>query len=567
MKQIKNIFISASALALLASCAGDFDTNFMTDKPENVAIAEFVNQYNVLKEYAGDIKVGAETGSSSILDHGTSISQLTNNFNELTFNDLFAHKIVVDGNGNVTVDSKAANAISESQDAGFSFMGSSLCDPATTNVAYMNTVVSDTYIPGKPAIGEFKILDFEDMDIGSTFPGSGGATGTIVEDPKGESGHVAHWTTGYNHPQFNVTLPAGMTVGDIIDGYCDLFFTKSGWVPASVLKFFINGKQYGGDLGTSATAQNISTNSWARKGYKLDFTKFEIDEADKKATSFQLGIGDVASDPDYYFDNIVVKAHYTEQGHFEPRPIAEKKADALNAFDKYVQATVGEYGDKISNWIIASNALAPGNSGNVLLNSSVEENSKLFYWNEYLGDNFVADLAKAALAVNPALHLFYSDKNLDGDAIKTQNLVNMVKQWNENGAKLEGINAEIHLKYSSSTAAQSISDIKDMLKSLATTGLKIRLSGLDIQVIDESGNTRKISDLSNEERIEISDYLNNVILAYMEKVPAAQRYGICVSNYTGNDSYMGLWSSAYNRQTSYAGLADGLQNKKTVWGK
>ena len=101
MKQIKNIFISASALALLASCAGDFDTNFMTDKPENVAIAEFVNQYNVLKEYAGDIKVGAETGSSSILDHGTSISQLTNNFNELTFNDLFAHKIVVDGNGNV----------------------------------------------------------------------------------------------------------------------------------------------------------------------------------------------------------------------------------------------------------------------------------------------------------------------------------------------------------------------------------------------------------------------------------------------------------------------------------
>ena len=305
MKQIKNIFISASALALLASCAGDFDTNFMTDKPENVAIAEFVNQYNVLKEYAGDIKVGAETGSSSILDHGTSISQLTNNFNELTFNDLFAHKIVVDGNGNVTVDSKAANAISESQDAGFSFMGSSLCDPATTNVAYMNTVVADTYIPGKPAIGEFKILDFEDMDIGSTFPGSGGTTGTIVEDPKGESGHVAHWTKGYNHPQFNVTLPAGMTVGDIIDGYCDLLFTKSGSVFASVLKIFINGKQYGGDLGTSATAQNISTNSWARKGYKLDFTKFEIDEADKKATSFQLGIGDVASNPDYYFDTLL----------------------------------------------------------------------------------------------------------------------------------------------------------------------------------------------------------------------------------------------------------------------
>lgn len=93
-----------------------------------------------------------------------------------------------------------------------------------------------------------------------------------------------------------------MTVGDIIDGYCDLLFTRSGWVPASVLKFFINGKQYGGDLGTSATQQNISTNSWARKGYKLDFTKFEIDEADKKATSFQLGIGDVAENPDYYFE-------------------------------------------------------------------------------------------------------------------------------------------------------------------------------------------------------------------------------------------------------------------------
>ena len=65
-----------------------------------------------------------------------------------------------------------------------------------------------------------------------------------------------------------------------------------------------------------------------------------------------------------------------------------------------MQATVGEYGDKISNWIIASNALAPGNSGNVLLNSSVEENSKLFYWNEYLGDNFVADLANVMKDIN-----------------------------------------------------------------------------------------------------------------------------------------------------------------------
>ena len=48
----------------------------------------------------------------------------------------------------------------------------------------------------------------------------------------------------------------------------------------------------------------------------------------------------MTSNPDYYFDNIVVKAHYTEQGHFEPRPIAEKKADALNAFDKYVQILI-----------------------------------------------------------------------------------------------------------------------------------------------------------------------------------------------------------------------------------
>ena len=285
----------------------------------------------------------------------------------------------------------------------------------------------------------------------------------------------------------------------------------------------------------------------------------------KAAKSFKIGIGEIVSAPDYYIDNVRVHANFNNPGYYEPRPAEEKKADAIKVMTDYINGVVNLVGDKADGWIIASDALNAGTEMDVLKNSETSYDAETeFYMNDYLGDNFVADLAKIAHSANPDLKLFYSDYDLENDEIKLDNCCEMLKQWNENGAQLAGIDAQIHLIYNPSDMEYIKANYENMLQKLAATGLQVRLSGLDMAATDENGFSLKMDDLTDDQLKGMADFYSYIISKYQEIVPAAQQYGLSFTPINQGTSSVGLWSN-YNRLPTYVGVANGLNSKTTEW--
>lgn len=563
--KIQNIFLASAMAFIMVGCVDDYKDGFQVAATEDAALAEFVNQFDVLKSCGDVIHIGAEVPSIDITSHSTRYSQLVSNFTEATITNGFGHSLVVNSSTGAVDSTIARNAVDDGKEGGLSLFGPSLCSPSNTQTTYMKQVVADTYIPGTQIEGDFMIFDFEDNAIESTLPASGGTTCNVVEDPDGKSGHCIHYTGGFNHPLLTVNLPQGMTLGDLISGEYDYRTYGAGWIVQGIVKIIAANTTKEYNPGTAASAGCVN-DQWGRGAMKIDFSKLGLTDDMKKCTSFQLGIGEIISASDYYIDNVKVHGKYFKPGYYEPRPAEEKKADVTKALNSYMKTIMSNYGNDISTWIIASDAIASGDNEDVLMSSTIDSDENMFYWNEYLGDNYVSEIAKMARTIKSDAKLFYSDYDLENDDIKLERFCNMVKQWNNEGAALNGVNAEIHLVYNETRLTSIKQGIVNMLKALATTGLQVRLSGLDMVMTDANGLRLKTTDLTTDKLKGMSDYYNYVILQYMTLIPQSQRYGISLGTYNGTDGYtIGLWDQNFNRRLTYVGVANGLKSTTTEW--
>lgn len=75
--------------------------------------------------------------------------------------------------------------------------------------------------------------------------------------------------------------------------------------------------------------------------------------------------------------------------------------------------------------------------------------------------------------------LFYSEENLLTDAEKTEAAINYIRQWNEAGAQIEGIDVKLDVPYNSSSVAEAKANIDNLLATLKASGLEIRLSDMN----------------------------------------------------------------------------------------
>lgn len=568
MKKIhKLILTSAAATLLLTGCAEDYKSDFNPTKPEGMAMTEFINSFDVLKSYTG-ARLASSIGLSSAEDQGTPYSQAVSNFNELSLTDALSHSAMVDAEGTVDVNTPE-KAIDNIADKDVKIFGSTLCSPTSFNLSYMQNVVADTYVPGSVAEGDFDVEDFEDIAIGTAVLDHSLKTGSgsIVEDPTGTYGHCANFTGGFANPTFDITLPTGVTLGQIKSISYDYRRTAGWWVVQGVCKVVMDGTTFEVSP-KSASEQGITVNNWGTMEIKAEeFSQIleKLTDTQKAATTFQLGLGEIVGGGNYYIDNIRIHANYNQPGHYEPRPVEEKKADAIEAMTKYINGVVGLVGDKADGWIIASDALNAGTEMGVLKNAETSDNADSeIYLNDYLGDNFVADLAKIAHAANPNLKLFYSDYDLENDAIKLDNCCNMLKQWNDNGAQLAGVDAQVHLIYNPADMDNIKAGYENMLEKLAATGLSVRLSALDMVATDANGFNVNMENLTEDQLKGMADFYSYIISTYLAKIPAAQQYGFSFSSINQSASNVGLWSDN-NRLPTYVGVANGLKSIVTEW--
>ena len=553
MKKIHNILLaSAAASMLLTGCVEDFDTSYPAgEKPESVAMDDLTRGYEVLKNYTG-MKLGANLTIADLKAANTSFSTVLANFNEVNVADGFSHAAVVADDGSINATDNV-DAVQKVMDAGL-VPCASLFAPNTWNMNVMKEATKDTWVDGEN-IDLHQMYDFESSAIGDVFGTD--KDSKVAKDPTGKNGKSLFNKKGAKFIEFPVNLPEGASLSTIKTISFDYY--------SSNVKKDVVIRVKVGDKALQLRNFGIPTKAKTWETFVVDLSKVDLtekfNEDELKSSDISLVIGQGAVPQQVYVDNIDIYAPYQKPGHFDPRPAEEKAADVKKAMFAYVDSVMQNYGDKVQTWNVASNLIE-----DLFYSLKSSENmvaTDEFYPNDYLGENWVADVCKEIHSKKDNAKLFYSEENLLTDAEKTEAAINYIKQWNEAGAKIEGIDAKLDVPYNSSSLAETKANIDNLLATLKASGLQVRLSDMNVYLADASGTVADQSKATFEDYKGMAE-LYAYILNKAQDVLGDKLYDVSFSTINQSTTGVGLWSN-FNRLPTYVGVVNGLQKTEIKW--
>lgn len=553
MKKIHNILLaSAAASMLLTGCVEDFDTSYPAgDKPESVAMADLTRGYEVLKNYTG-MKLGANLTIADLKAANTSFSTVLANFNEVNVVDGFSHAAVVADDGTVSADA-SKDEVDAAIAAGL-VPTASLFAPNAWNMNVMKEATKDTWVDGEN-LDLHQMYDFESSAIGDVFGTD--KDSKVAKDPTGKNGKSLCIKKAAKFIEFPVNLPEGASLSTIKTISFDYY--------SSNVKKNVVIRVKVGDKAKELRNFGVPTKAKTWETFMVDLSKIDFTEAfdadDMKSSNISLVIGQAAVPQQVYVDNIDIYAPYQKPGYYKPRPVEEKAADVKKAMFAYVDSVMQNYGDKVQAWNVASNLIE-----DLFYSLKSSENmgaTDEFYPNDYLDENWVADVCKEIHSKKADAKLFYSEENLLTDAEKTEAAINYIKQWNEAGAQIEGIDVKLDVPYNSSSVAEAKANIDNLLATLKASGLEIRLSDMNVYLADANGTVADQSKATFEDYKGMAE-LYAYILNKAQDVLGDKLYGVSFSTINQGTTGVGLWNH-FNRLPTYVGVVNGLQKTEIKW--
>lgn len=553
MKKIHNILLASAAVTmLLTGCVEDFDTSYPAgEKPESVAMDDLTRGYEVLKNYTG-MKLGANLTIADLKAANTNFSTVLANFNEVNVADGFSHAAVVADDGSINAADNV-DAVQKVMDAGL-VPFASLFAPNTWNMNVMNEATKDTWVDGEN-VDLHQKFDFESSAIGDVFGTD--KFSKVANDPAKKNGKVLLNKNAAKFIEFPVNLPEGASLSTIKTISFDYY--------SSNVKKDVVIRVKVGDKALQLRNFGVPTKAKTWETFTVDLSKVNLTEtfdADAlKSSDISLVIGQAAAPQNVAIDNLDVYAPYQKPGHFDPRPVEEKAADVKKAMFAYVDAVMENYGDKVQAWNVASNLIE-----DLFYSLKSSENmgaTDEFYPNDYLDENWVADVCKEIHSKKADAKLFYSEENLLTDAEKTEAAINYIKQWNEAGAQIEGIDVKLDVPYNSSSVAEAKANIDNLLATLKASGLEIRLSDMNVYLADANGTVADQSKATFEDYKGMAE-LYAYILNKVQDVLGDKLYGVSFSTINQGTTGVGLWNH-FNRLPTYVGVVNGLQKTEIKW--
>lgn len=553
MKKIHNILLaSAAASMLLTGCVEDFDTSYPAgDKPESVVMDDLTRGYDVLKNYTG-MKLGANLTIADLKAANTSFSTVLANFNEVNVADGFSHAAVVADDGSINATDNV-DAVQKAIGAGLIPCGS-LFAPNAWNMNVMKEAAKDTWVEGEN-VDLHQMYDFEDKAIGDVFGTD--KDSKVAKDPTGKNGKSLFNKKGAKFIEFPVNLPEGASLSTIKTISFDYYSSNA--KKDVVIRVKV------GDKALQLRNFGVPTKAKTWETFVVDLSKVNLTEtfdADAlKSSDISLVIGQGAVPQQVYVDNIDIYAPYQKPGYYKPRPVEEKAADVKKAMFAYVDSVMQNYGDKVQAWNVASNLIEDlfytlKSSENMVADGE-------FYPNDYMDENWVADVCKEIHSKKADAKLFYSEENLLANAEKTEAAINYIKQWNEADAQIEGIDAKLDVPYNSSSVAETKANIDDFLAKLKDSGLQVRLSDMNVYLADAGGTIADQSKATFEDYKGMAE-LYAYILNKAQDVLGDKLYGVSFSTINQSTTGVGLWSN-FNRLPTYVGVVNGLQKTEIKW--
>lgn len=283
----------------------------------------------------------------------------------------------------------------------------------------------------------------------------------------------------------------------------------------------------------------------------------------------------------YYFDDIYFEIE--ESGNKIPLT-DEEKADTLTwAMDKWISGMMEATSGYVTEWDVVNEPLSGGDmDGDGLYdlqsakNVSETDAENNFYWQDYLGDNYVRTAVNLARKYGPDnIKLFVNDYNLESDwddNKKLKSLIQWIGKWEQDGVTvIDGIGTQLHISCYMNPTIQASKEnhIVKMFELLAQSGKLVKVTEFDMGLVDADGNPVMTEDVTVEQLNAMSDFYKFIVQKYFEIIPAQQRYGIThwsptdspkASSWRGGEP-IGLWTEKYVRKPAYAGYADGLKGE------
>lgn len=499
---MKKIFIyTLPALALtMASCANGYEGDFKMDKPESVEHAEHLASLATLNSVINrsenpNFKLGVAVSAADYASQGLTYSLALTNFDFVTDVNALAYSSILNEDGDIVLTPVTDMFI---QDGPKVAAGAMLAYNALPT-AYLEEVISPTFIKGDLAIGTFAFEDFDGDELGKEYPMSNGSVAAVAENPTGAEGHVLKIGSAENkarnsYPVLTIPLPDGMTVGNVTSVVFDLYCPddKSQKRPFVAI---VNGvrKNFTGD---TPEQRGCPLETWMNK-MVLDLTDVEITDEIRNATELTLSFGPNVNSSYYFVDNVQIGWTTGVPDKYVDKNDAEKAAALADNFGTWADAVMTACAPSISDYVVLANPMsdvAPYALRSTQTEAVYDEEgvivndmSGMFFFNDYMGDNYaktVTDcLSKSYSAAggNGKPNFFVGESGLIGNPEKTQSLIAQVAAWTNAGAKIDGIAVAMN---NIAVSADSRQAVTNLFQALAGTGKLVRLDNLSVANAD-----------------------------------------------------------------------------------
>lgn len=535
---LKSCAIAITVAAVLASCtkkdvpgAGNTNTGTVTD---TIASLKAAAAFPVGFAIENNLFMKNRAYHDTVVSEGSSV----------TFGNEMKYGSIVQSDGSFKFNTADAlvNAVSAS---GLTVYGHVLGWYQQQNDSYLKTYAGINSASGPNLLSN---AGFEDGLNGWSTYNSGNPSGTATittgsgadEVHSGNSALKVINPTAYPGNQWRVQVSSAPFATTPAQQYVISFWVKAATAGGSMrLSTGPTNAQYEAD-------QNIGT-SWQQLSWTIT--------ASLSSTTFLFDMGQAANT--YYIDDVSVSQ--VSSGGAGPA-VAAKLDTALN---NWITTIVSRYKGKVKAWDVVNELFTE--SGTIRNNSNTSATGAgVFIWSNYLGGDFALKAFQYAQAADPNALFFINDYNLESNNTKLDSLIAFVKSISARGAKVDGIGTQMHM-----SIATPYAGIDNMFQKLAATGLKVRISELDIRMNpnDAPGFTPTADLLATQ-----ASMYRYVVNAYFRNVPAAQRYGITFWGVDDATSwivtalrkvdYPLLYDQNYARKPAFTAVLQALKDNK-----
>lgn len=419
---------------------------------------------------------------------------------------------------------------------------------------YVDNITLKKYNPEGSGVssGTSVIANFEADALGTTYPMTSAGSGTVVDDPNGSNSKVLNIQGAQTFPQFTVTLPVGITLGNCLSIKLDFLGTGSTGRFGQGMRVGINESalvNYNSPANYGAV-----DNEWAVGKIVMEVAALNLTAEQKALNSFTLTVGSATGSADYYIDNITID--WESSGSTIEKTPEEKKAIIDGELERWIAGMMAVSKDYVKAWDVVNEPMDDGSPYELKTGVGKTLEADHFYWQDYMGKDYAVRAFELARQYgNPGDILFINDYNLEYNLDKCKGLIEYVEYIESQGVTVDGIGTQMHISTTSDK-----DKIVEMFQLLAATGKLIKVSELDL------GVGVKTSDATDEHYLAQAAMYKFVVEKYKEIIPADQRYGITVwspKDSPANSSWragepIGLWTEEYNRKRAYASFAEGL---------